>query len=244
MEIIKYKYLNPNRYKIYITDKEYVLYENIIIKYNILSKKDITIEEINKYLNENSYYEYYYKTLNFIKFRIRSKKEIEKYLIKNKVLKDYAQKIIKSLEQEGYINDELFAKCFVIDSINLKNDGPIKIKNELLKLGIDEKIINTQLLTFTHDQQILKIKKYISKEEKINKNKSLFILKQKLLNNLIYQGFYKEDILLCLENLKVDEDTIYKKEYDKIYTKLSKKYAGNELENKIKQKLYQMGLYR
>ena len=34
-----------------------------------------------------------------------------------------------------------------------------------------------------------------------------------------------------------------KKEYDKLYKKLSRKYSGNELEYKIKEKLYQKGLY-
>ena len=60
----------------------------------------------------------------------------------------------------------------------------------------------------------------------------------------INQGFCKEDILIFIDELKVDEKSIYEKEYQKLYNKLSKKYEGYELENKIKQKLYQKGLYR
>ena len=39
-----------------------------------------------------------------------------------------------------------------------------------------------------------------------------------------------------------DKDMV-KKEYDKLYKRLSRKYSGNELEYKIKEKLYQKGLY-
>ena len=38
------------------------------------------------------------------------------------------------------------------------------------------------------------------------------------------------------------DDDIAKKEYDKLYKKLSRKYSGSELELKIKQKLFQKGL--
>ena len=34
---------------------------------------------------------------------------------------------------------------------------------------------------------------------------------------------------------------IYKKEYDKVYKRLSRKYSGSELEYKVKQKMYALG---
>ena len=53
MKIEKYKYLNGGKYKVYIDNNYYVIYEDIIIKHNILSKKEITEEELNIFLNEN-----------------------------------------------------------------------------------------------------------------------------------------------------------------------------------------------
>ena len=41
--------------------------------------------------------------------------------------------------------------------------------------------------------------------------------------------------------LDIDDNDIYKQEYDKLYRKLSKKYEGKLLEYKIKEKLYQKG---
>ena len=43
------------------------------------------------------------------------------------------------------------------------------------------------------------------------------------------------------DNINIDNDNLLKKEYDKIYKKLSLKYSDKELYNKIKTKLYQKG---
>lgn len=38
MKIEKYKYIGLGKYKVLISGKEYIIYEDVIIKYNILSK--------------------------------------------------------------------------------------------------------------------------------------------------------------------------------------------------------------
>ncbi len=48
-------------------------------------------------------------------------------------------------------------------------------------------------------------------------------------------------ILGCLNNQKLDNNDILEKQYNKLYTKFSKKYTGNELYKRIKQSLYQKG---
>ena len=244
MKIEKYKYLSGGKYKVFINGNPYVIYEDIIIKYNILGKKEISKEDLEKYLKDNNYYELYYKVLSYIEFRTRSKKEIRTYLEKNNCCKNYINKIIEKLENEGYVNDKLFSDYYVADSINLKNIGPLKIKKELQKHDISDDIINTSLEKFTKELQYEKIKKHISKKVKLNKNKSLYNLKQKIVIDLVNEGFYREDILTFLDDITIDETSIYEKEYNKLYNKLSKKYEGYELEQKIKQKLYQKGLYK
>ena len=244
MKIEKYKYLSPNKYKIFLHEDSFILYEDTIIKYNILGKQNITESDLNIYLKENEFYECYYKILSLIKFRLRSKKEIEIYLNKNKIKKDVINNVIEKLQKEGYINDKLFTKSYINDQINLKNNGPLKIIKDLEQLGINNDIINNEITIFTKEQQINKIKKLIDKQVRLNKNKSLYILKNKILTSLINQGYHKEDILNELDNITIDEKDIYEKEYKKTYDKLSKKYSGYELEQKIKQKLYQKGLLR
>ena len=167
MKIIKYKKLPGNKYKITLDNNDVILYENIIIKNMILLKKDIKEDELKQYLNENIFYEGYYKALNYIKFRMRSTNEIEKYLAKE-FNKDLIEKIILNLTKEGYLNDDYFTKCYINDSINLKNIGPNKIIHELEKLGIDKSIIDKNIKVFTKEKEEEKIKKIIDKKVKTN----------------------------------------------------------------------------
>ena len=243
MKIIKYKKLPGNKYKITLDNNDIILYEDIIIKNMILLKKDIKEDELKQYLDENIFYEGYYKALNYIKFRMRSTSEIEKYLAKE-FNKDLIEKIILKLTKEGYLNDDYFTVCYINDSINLKNIGPNKIIYELEKLGIDKNIVDKNIKVFTSEKEEEKIKKLMNKKIKSNKNKSVSNLKNSIKLDLVNKGFTKELVDKYVNNISFDETSIYEKEYNKIYNKLSKKYTGYELEQKIKQKLYQKGLYK
>lgn len=240
MRIEKYKYLGNGKYKVTIDNEEYVIYEDIILKYNILSKDKINKKDLDLYLKDNEFYEAYYKAVKYINTKLRSSLEIKKYL-----KKDFSSKIIdsvvKRLEQDGYLNEDVYTEAYINDQINLKVIGPVKIKNDLLKLGISESIIDKHIKNFTKELQYEKINKVIEKSIKLNHNKSIVMLKNKILHDLINKGFYKEDITSCIEDFDFNEEEIYKREYDKLYKKYSSKYSDSELEYKIKQTLYQKG---
>lgn len=240
MKIEKYKYLGNGKYKVSIDNSEYIIYEDIILKYSILSKDSISQKELDTYLKDNEFYEAYYKSLSYIKSRLRSEKEIKKYLSKSYSNKTI-ESIIERLAKEGYIDENIYTDAYITDQINLKVSGPLKIENELIKLGISKETIEKHLRVFTKDEQYTKIRKIIEKEIKLNKNKSAVMLKNKILKLLIDKGFYKQDILNCIEEFDFDDSKIYENEYKKVYDKLEKKYSGKELEYRIKEKMYQKG---
>ncbi len=240
MKINKYKYLGSSKYKVFIEDKEYIIYEDIIIKNNILLKQEITKEELEFYLKENIYYEALYKTVKYIGIKMRSKKEIIKYLDKS-YDKYIVNKVITYLDNNNLINEKEYVKAYINDSINLKNIGPLKIEKELINMDINKDIVIPLLEVYTKDIELDKIDKLIKKEVKLNKNKSLYMLKNKIMYNLINLGFHKEYINTSLEGLSIDDNDIYKREYDKLYKKLCNKYDDEKLDYIIKQKLYQKG---
>ena len=55
---------------------------------------------------------------------------------------DDKTKLVEFLLKEGYINENIYTDAYITDQINLKITGPVKIENDLLKLGID-KIVPT-----------------------------------------------------------------------------------------------------
>ena len=69
----------------------------------------------------------------------------------------------------------------------------------------------------------------------------IYILKLRLCNYFIEQGYNKSDIEEILDNKNLSNIEQGIKEYNKLYNKYSKKLEGYELENIIRNKLYQKG---
>lgn len=241
MKINKYKYLGNGKYKVEIENRNYILYEDIILKNNILAKEEVLAEDLSKYLKNNNYYEAYYKSLEYINKKLRTEKEIITYLKKYDLSKLEEEEVLNKLKKEGYLNENIYVEAYINDQRNLKQNGPLKIIKDLEKLGINRKVAEVYLKNYPKEEQIEKINRLIMKELKLNNNKSEYVLKNKILLSLINKGFYKEDILNALESVEINETEIYQKEYNKLLQKYSNKYKGKELEYKIKEKLYQKG---
>ena len=241
MKITKFKKTKSNIYEIILEDNsKYSLYDEVILKSNILFTKEITIEELNKLINDNNYYELYYNCLKFLKSKMRSEKEIrEKF---KSYSKNDLDKVIAVLKKNQYINELDYIKAYINDCINLKVIGPNKIRRDLITLGLKETDINDYLNSFPNDIWKEKITKLILKEVNNNHRYNQIQLKQRIMNNLVNKGFYKEDINDCLESVSISiPEGLYEKEYSKLERKLSRKYNGEELKQEIKKRLRAKG---
>lgn len=241
MKIEKYKYLKQGRYEVIIDNNKYIIYEDIIIKNDLLTKKDINKKDLEILLKDNSFYDAYYKVIKYINLKLRTKKEIEKYLKNNDFDNKTIKNVIDRLKKEKYLNDEIYSKAYIHDQMILKMIGPNKIKNDLIKKGINESIVLKNLDIYTKGIELEKLNKIIPKLISSNKNKSSYVLKNKILIDMLNKGFTKEYIIEVIEKQDFDDSDAYKKEYDKLYKKLSSKYSGSELEYRIKQSLYNKG---
>lgn len=245
MNIVKYKKLKDNKYKVILDNNvELTLYEDVILKYELLIKKSITDKNLKDIKNLNSYYDCYYYGLKSLKSRSRSIYDMRVLLIKNEYDSKYIDDVIDLLTKQGYLNDDSYAYSFINDKIITTNWGPYKIKSELMKHKIEDKIIDNNLEMFSKEEEKNRIEKLVNKQIKSNKNCGGIVLRNKIKNNIINLGY---DISLVNDivdksDISIDKD-IVKKEYDKLYKKYSKKYKDKELDYVIKQKLYQKGLY-
>ena len=140
----------------------------------------------------------------------------------------------------NFINNKLYIQSYINDKIYLSLDGPIKIKNELVKLGFDFNQVEDELVIFDKDLILERIDKYINKNLKSN-SKSLIMFKNKMLVNLINLGYSQNDILTCLNKIDFKDDSLKEKESEKLRKKYSRKYTGYDLEQIIKRKLYEKG---
>lgn len=241
MKIMKIQKKN-NKYKIILEDNNIIeTYDEVIIKENILYKKEITVELKDKIEKENKNYEIYNNILKYIKTKLRSEYEIREYIKKNEIDKITEENLINKLKDSKLIDDKTYTYAYIHDRMKFSNDGPYKIKKELLKNKIEENIIVEELNKIDKEEIYEKLKKQILKKLSANTKYSNNMIKQKLINYFVLQGYEKQMIIEILENNLISNTNILKKEYDKLYNKYKNKYDEYELKRVIKQKLYQKG---
>ena len=244
MKIIKYKKGTKGLYKVELEDGRVLsLYEDVILKFELLLKKEIFEEEFDSINKYNLECDVYYVALNSIKNRFRSIYELSELLKKKEYPEEYIDTAISKLIKQGYLNDRVFAKSYINNQMLTTNKGPLRIGGDLLDKKIDLNIINEEIEIFSEEEQKLKIEKLISKGLKTNRSRGSFALKQKICNDIKLLGYDSSIVgsVVSKFDFEVNQD-IAKKEYDKLYKRLSRKYSGSELKNKIRQGLYQKGL--
>ena len=134
---MKYRKLKNGKYK--IVDMNIITYEEVVMKY---FNQNVSMETI---LNENEFYDEYYKCIRLINKRLRSIKEIKKITNSD---------VLDRLITNGYLNDLRYAKAFIHDKYLLSNEGPLKIKYKLISNDIDELVIDEILKEYDFSKKI------------------------------------------------------------------------------------------
>lgn len=238
MEIFRYKKLKNNVYEITLKDNTTVkLYDNTILKYNLLINKIINNKTYQEIIDYNNTLDAYYKSIKYLTTKLRSETEIRKYLTNKEYDYNIIESTINRLKKENYINDDIFLKSYINDKINLTLDGPYKIKRNLINLGFKEDI--NKYLNIDNKDRIIKI---INKKIKQNNKYNTNTLKQNIYNYLINQGYSKEEFIKYIDNIKIDDNKYLSKDIDKLINKYKNKYNDKKtLKYIIKNKLYQKG---
>ncbi len=132
------------------------------------------------------------KAYFFLKFRPRTKREIKNYLlkkIKNRHFStDDVEKVVKELEEENLINDEEFVSWFVEQRKTTRQKSQYVLKKELLRLGVEEELIEKYFLEHPVDEEELAFKALSSKWSRFKDlpEEKRF---QKAVNFLLRRGF-------------------------------------------------------
>ncbi len=242
MKIIKFKKVSNDKYKIYLDDgKEISLFEDVIVNNNLLLTKEIKEDELEALLNQNNDVYVYQMSIRFISIRMRSKSEVFNYLLKKNIPESLINSTINKLIKKGYLDDLRFSKSYVNDKMLLSNYGPYKIRENLVKLGIEIDVINEVIESIDSDLIKEKLDSLIEKQIKVRRG-SLNSLKLKLINYFVNLGYQKDMIVneLSCFNLKSDGQKL-KNDYNKLYNKYKDKYDNSKLMYFIAQKLYAKG---
>ena len=102
----------------------------------------------------------------FLKFRSRTEKEIRNYLLKKKRFKwgsDIIESVIFNLKEENLVNDKEFILKLVDERCKYKPKGEFALRYELIRHGVDRKLIDEYFLENPINEEKLAFKALSSK---------------------------------------------------------------------------------
>ncbi|NBJ70116.1 MULTISPECIES: recombination regulator RecX [Clostridia] len=240
------------RYNIFLSDENqgehygFSVDESVLINFQLRKGMEISDAMAATIKKSDSMYQSYTLAINYLSFRMRTKKEMLDYLTEKEVDPNHISSVMGRLVNEGLLDDRQFAEMFVRSRINTSSKGPAMIKQELMNKGVEANVADEALKQFSFALQYDKVEGLVEKKLQQKKKQSF----QKQLQNvqaLLQQKGYTKDVIQavfheipCAKDDHAEwEAIIYHGE--KLRKKHTLKRSGFELKQKIKEGLYRKG---
>lgn len=141
------------------------------------------------------------KLMHYCAYRDRSQKEVEDKLDDLRMIPEAKEKIIISLMQENFLNEERFARSFVRGKFRIKKWGRIKITQELKKKEISAPIIKLGLSEIKESDYRKTL--YELAEKKVEKitEPNAYKKKKKLADHLLRRGYESTLVFDCVNEI-------------------------------------------
>ena len=238
---------NDQRYNIFLNDKyAFAVDESTLIKFGLTKGKVLEQFDIDEITYEDEIVKAFNRGLNFLSYQMRSEFEVRKKLLDTGFGEAVTLEAIRKLEKLGFLNDETYSKALLETKKKTAKKGPKAIKQDLIKKGIDKETQEKVLNTFTYEEQLKIALSLAEKTAKSNAKKTPIQIKQKIQEFLSRKGYSFDIINEILDQIDLErEDEEWQQiiglQGEKVWTKYSSKFEGNELRMKVKQALYQKG---
>ena len=135
---------NRNRYNVYIDD-EYAFSVSSKIAMTLHAGQPVDENRLESLKRADEREQAFERSLHYLSFRARSRKEIVCYLEKRGFGPEAARSAISRLEDYGYIDDEAFAALWIESRRKHRPRGSFALRHELAEKGVEKTIIDQAL---------------------------------------------------------------------------------------------------
>ncbi|MBG9803751.1 RecX family transcriptional regulator [Brevibacillus laterosporus] len=149
---------DSKRKQVYLIDLDnefaFEVHEEVFIKYHLMKGTEVDSNFFAEVLRGDQENRAYLAAINYLSYRPRSSREVERYLMDKEFSLELAERIVEKCTREGYVNDELFAKKWVEERLRLKPRGAYMLKMELKQKGIAPSLIEKVLGRIEYEQEL------------------------------------------------------------------------------------------
>jgi regulatory protein len=179
---------NRGRVRVYL-NHGYAFTVNLLDAADLEKGCEISDEIISKLRHKHDQYEAYIRSIKYISYRLRSRREVEQYLTGKRFSPEIIADTITRLTDEKLLNDTVFAQSWINNRNKFKPRATTALRFELLQKGIDKDIIETVLADV--DDEVLActiVERKLGRWCKLNRKDA----KVKIFNYLRRRGFNYE----------------------------------------------------
>jgi regulatory protein len=239
---------DSERYNIFLDEKyAFSVDEAILVKFGLTKGMTLDDWSIDDMVYEDEIRKAFNRALHYLGFRMRSEHEVKKKLLDAGYGEAVVREAIVKLRNLGFLNDETFSEALLQTQKNASSKGPRAIRQELQKKGIGKELQAQVLESYSEDEQLQIATKLAEKAANANRAIAPAQLKQKIQNALLRKGYSFDIIKQALEGIDFDREEdewtgITDSVGEKAWRRYSSKFSGRNLNNRVKQAMYQKGI--
>lgn len=222
--------------------EEMEITEDIVMDYYLFPNKELNKEDLNNIFKSVNMSKALNKAYRILSHGLYTEKEIYLKLVKSNYSQDIIRDVILKLKRLNYLNDDNYVNEYLYNA-SIKGYGPHKIKNELLKKGIDEKVVNN--ISFNEEEKMNQLENIVKKLDKKYRNYNYQKKCDNILRSLINLGYDFDDSKVAIAKFVTESEETnalaLAKDLEKTYKNKSKKYSGRDLINEVKHSLMKKG---
>lgn len=225
------------------TDKLYVT-EDTIVRFMLSKDQTISPQELEK-IKDFAQFSYGKDlALYHLSFKQRTEKEVRDYLLEHDIDPKTCSKVISSLKEDKWLDDAKYTQNLLDQNLSTGDKGAYLLKQKLHQKGIKQDLyeaIIDQADFYPLCQKIAQ--KLLRKYQNKLPNRAL---KDKIIQTLCNKGFSFQEGKMAFDSLVLEEEEdvqnqLLDKEFEKQHRKLSRKYDGYDLRQRLTQALLRKG---
>lgn len=241
MKIQKVEAAKKQMFIVHLSDgQKFRAHEESVVRYRLISGRELDEGELDEIMEGISYDEAYIKALKYISYKLRSKYEVEQYLLDGDFMEQVAAHTVDRLMQEGYIDDKRYAEALKNTMLNTTLKGPGLLQRELKKHRLNQFLIDEAVRDFDDSIDAERMNKI--KDKELKKYKGAYRqFQMKLKEKMMVKGYMNHHFELIDFNDDFDDTSFFEKDFEKYYDKYRTRESGWKLKSKLIQSLLRKG---
>ncbi|CAA0158969.1 Regulatory protein RecX [Tenacibaculum maritimum] len=153
-----------------------------------MSKQVFSVNEIKR------------KIESFCAYQDRCHKEVEKKIAEYNLIPEARASILIDLIQDGFLNEERFAKSFARGKFRIKKWGKQRITRELKLRDVSSYNIRIALKEIDENDYIATLYELIAKRNNSISETNLYKRKKKIMDYMVYRGYEYELLFMAIND--------------------------------------------